>query len=749
MDDINIFRGGTIRTLHATVPLVVSRLLQDLKDPGLRISPKSAIVGSTAAVSAAIARELSRLGFTVAIARGGKDLGIDYGGGRRHVRAAHRKRASGAVRRGCRFRVLARCGAPGKLLMRTGFKPRYDYGTRVLGANPRDIRRMRAAMIGVVIRNRAGRCPYTISAIEYGSGDALVHTYLKHVQTWWDAWINSDQLRAQARLCWAAIKAHIQATPENRRWRKLPGAISALIAVVLEAGWEPESDDCWVAPGGTRFQIDDEHLDADMTEFYDAFEASLWSKIWDSASRGYCGRGLDGGCSLDSMRSLLRRLRKQNPRAAGALLNQVAGGAWVRQRKADAGLIDDPTCACCSQASETDLHRVWTCPSHTHSEDERIKKSQGLKQRAVRGIEQFPSFWIRGLIPASWVPVDPSPQTTPVHAMGEVPANGIAIEPMPGQWLEVFGDASGGRYARQRRFRRVGTAMVVLHARTGGMAVETHAQAIATDSGTKLRAAWLQALPGPRQTTPRGELWAFLNALRYTRGPLRYGADYLGSVHGFEARRHIKGSRTHTDLCREIGELVRDRGAPVEVFHIESHLDATDVVAGRASLRAVIGNTLADEFARISADITEADEGQVNLDSWVESTASLVWGRMLATEAAAHAAEPRDARAVMRGRLRRQRRQQLVEESAHDLVWTQPQEGARGRRVLCKICKQGSSTHSLHRWLKDVPCRQRPWQAQRPAPVKGVRIGGAHVHVSHSTVWIEAQKCWICNACGK
>ena len=51
-----------------------------------------------------------------------------------------------------------------------------------------------------------------------------------------------------------------------------------------------------------------------------------------------------------------------------------------------------------------------------------------------------------------------------------------------------------------------------------------------------MRAGWMQVLPGAPQTTPRGELWAFILALSHTRGPLLYFADYMGLVRGFSGK---------------------------------------------------------------------------------------------------------------------------------------------------------------------------------------------------------------------
>ena len=102
------------------------------------------------------------------------------------------------------------------------------------------------------------------------------------------------------------------------------------------------------------------------------------------------------------------------------------------------------------------------------------------------------------------------------------------------------------------------------------------------------------------QTTPRGEFWAFILVLTYSRGPLFFFCGLFWElVSGFNENRHLfpfGPSEHHWTL---IGSLIAVRGSAVEVRDVGSHATAADVVEGRAHLSEVLGNKLATPGAHI------------------------------------------------------------------------------------------------------------------------------------------------------
>ena len=48
---------------------------------------------------------------------------------------------------------------------------------------------------------------------------------------------------------------------------------------------------------------------------------------------------------------------------------------------------------------EDDWHMIWACPSNDDSRD--------LLARASREVQEWPCFWLRGLLPRQWLPEKP------------------------------------------------------------------------------------------------------------------------------------------------------------------------------------------------------------------------------------------------------------------------------------------------------------------------------------------------------
>ena len=92
------------------------------------------------------------------------------------------------------------------------------------------------------------------------------------------------------------------------------------------------------------------------------------------------------------------------------------------------------------------------------------------------------AFWMRGLVPSSWVACTPPPAQAPVHRAGD-------MHPRPGS--AYYLDGSGGERTSDPRLRRCGWAAVHM----------CHGQVIGSLHGI---------LPGPFQTVPRSELLALV-----------------------------------------------------------------------------------------------------------------------------------------------------------------------------------------------------------------------------------------------
>ena len=340
----------------------------------------------------------------------------------------------------------------------TGFLPSISYGPSVLGVSSFEIKRMRREMCASALVHRAGRCPYTVSSIVYNRKDPLIAVGLSQLKTWWGAWISSDDFRRRIQRAWARIQARIRNAPSNRRWRRTHGPIGGIIATLTDHGWEAASADRWTSPGGTAFNLSDPALLSDPSPLFSHFEATLWHDFWLAADNGYCGTGLAGGCDMTVLRRQWNTLHESDTQAAGMLLNAVAGGNWVRARKHAARLVEDALCARCGLADETEAHRLWQC-EHNNSLD---LPPMPPAISTYGDAESCPALWIRGLVPGQFLHHFPVPEETPLFGCKEAATDDV-ITPRQGEYLLVgFGDASGGRYATDARYRRVGTAAIIV-----------------------------------------------------------------------------------------------------------------------------------------------------------------------------------------------------------------------------------------------------------------------------------------------
>ena len=265
-----------------------------------------------------------------------------------------------------------------------------------------------------------------------------------------------------------------------------------------------------------------------------------------------------------------------------------------RARKHAAHLVESALCARCGLADETIAHRLWECEHNSSLDLPPMPPAPSL----YGNTETCPALWIRGLVPGQFLHKFPAPEVTPLSAMSDL------ITSRQGERMLVgFGDASGGHHATDTRHRRVGTAAIIMDFpgtewsdienlpiqqllnTTGPTQHDTEEEqasfhteplSLRLHEAFSMRAGWMQVLPGAPQTTPRGELWAFILVLSHTRGPLLYFADYMGLVTGFHANRHLFPSGPLEKLWNQIGHLVTNRGSRVEVHHVGSHATADD-----------------------------------------------------------------------------------------------------------------------------------------------------------------------------
>ena len=111
-------------------------------------------------------------------------------------------------------------------------------------------------------------------------------------------------------------------------------------------------------------------------------------------------------------------------------------------------------------------HMSWGCPGNTGHQD--LTATTSLSLKACAGVVRWPRYWLRGVIPACWVPDLPRPaerQCWLVQPINFPQAFDGQLTPLRDQsFTLLFGDASAGskRDRLPPHLRRVGGGLAQL-----------------------------------------------------------------------------------------------------------------------------------------------------------------------------------------------------------------------------------------------------------------------------------------------
>ncbi|CAK0910541.1 unnamed protein product, partial [Prorocentrum cordatum] len=451
IDDAVIRSVGTRQSVKADVYQAAVALKQGLDEAGFVVSTKTVLACSHPPLGRAIAGGLVRLGVPASYAAHAMDLGVDTTCGRRRCRKRAQRRfqaAKGRLGRILRVRREVRMAKITKMLWTTGAQPQATHGHQVAGLAPSSFLALRRGAAASAVGKGPGRCLTSTLAALYGQRDPVLELQRQVVSQWLELWRTRPEVHGRVRRAWPRLlKALSQAGPH--RWRRVRGPAAAVIAVLLDAEWRPESPQRWVHPTGPNAA--DEWIIpgpdaecfavADASEPLDDLMADFARRMWQRAALHPAGDSLCNGADMMHVQRELRRFM-----AAGALdqwartVVIVSGGQWARGRQQQAGYDSEVTCQRCGTEKETSFHRIWSCPCNTGHAD--LDASECLIVRARAGWEQDPALWLRGVCPSDLTtPVFDERQADWVEHQGE-PFDSCRIEGE--EVLDVFGDGSGG-----------------------------------------------------------------------------------------------------------------------------------------------------------------------------------------------------------------------------------------------------------------------------------------------------------------
>ena len=482
-----------------------------------------------------------------------------------------------------------------------------------------------------------------------------------------------------------------------------------------------------------------------------------FSPRWSSRSGPRSGAGrrrstsdAEDGCDIFPLRQYLKKLGCNENSAIwrGCHVCIATGGFWPQSRRHEAGLTEqEVTCARCDAGvPETPLHRHWQCAGNARIPA--CVDTQDLEEAAQRDADEFPCFWHRGLVPASWTQTR-CPSDTEEYwdwSFGEI------LRGTGNQWW-AGGDGSGGEHSRDPRLRRAGWSYVV-----AAEGVSREPEAAAAERGLRGRAG---NIPGPVQTVNRGELLAavvYAEECGAEGRNLHYVTDSAYVVRGW-LRHGTRKPRSHRDLWKRLRAATDERGCCLTVHKVESHLDEAEAEMRGFPLLHVRLNQSADDLAARAAQRVALGAAEVHAVLDVDQRAARVRQRLAAIlQDVGDKSE----------RLPRQPREagcrqaftpfdEALAATQHEVVGTR---GIRGgaSRMRCRSClsEVRGSRATCTAWLR-TPCAgppRAPAAGTGPEPAGGARasgmvqVGGRTVHPSHDLRAHADVPVWYCARCG-
>ena len=202
------------------------------------------------------------------------------------------------------------------------------------------------------------------------------------------------------------------------------GPMAAMIATLLEEGWEPEGPLTWTDPDGNPWQM---HLDIPNLglQVRKQIAHHAAQRQWKLAGRHFLAQGIEQGVDLRSFKQELRALRKGlaptlppalPPPSPAVLLSMahrvVQGAIWPNTRRTASGYQPPPlgdrqveanVCRVCGQLGQGhQYHESWECAAILAAVHPQLRADDDLIAAARLYYTQAPCFWNRALLPWAW-----------------------------------------------------------------------------------------------------------------------------------------------------------------------------------------------------------------------------------------------------------------------------------------------------------------------------------------------------------
>ena len=624
VDDVAQVAIGSYKSVLQSIVDAGLAFCYGMRSIKLTISPKSVVVSSSPKMSRTISQLINRHArVSIAVKSHARDLGVLNNPTGKRVTGLQKDRLAKAKKRLTKVSKLAKSVRKASVLAYTGALPQALWGSVSLGLAPSALKSLVARTAAATGISAAGRCPATAIALAMGQDrHPVVQTAVEQVSLWIDLWRGEASLRALAARFWRVAHDRViqysdgQALP-NVQWQRVIGPFSATLAKLTEQGWRLDNPCRWVDPSGFAWEPD---FDADKAPFLSLVARYALKVVWQAASEGWCGQGLQDGVDWVATLSLLQHINLVNSGDALDLFLNIdidrghdvdpevwhdkarvwlelllCGGFWPEERAA--GIHGTSyICPRCKRSPESALHLLWTCPANAYIPDRRVQSTQPLVQDAIRGSQAYPCLWLRGLLPTSLVTVNtPFQDELHLNYVGRV----MEHDWPPGCY---FTDASGGRFSAMPILRRCGFGIAYMH-----QTVSDFRRTSDFSEQPFFRWGAFGVQVGSVHTVPRSELFAILVVVqKVPSGKLVICTDSKINVDlyikGFEACK----SSTNSDLWIQIWQKLHQGHLSLTLRWVKGHVSSPDdMVKYNLQPFELYGNLAADALANKGSQLAE------------------------------------------------------------------------------------------------------------------------------------------------
>ena len=738
VDDCVQFVHGTYDKVQNLLVLGALKWANSTKKLKLVMSAKSAVVTSNYKLSNAIVKELANLGIVLVAKPFSRDLGIHFTGGKSRVTKLLDERGTKAKKRNNKVMQLARTTRRARKLYRSGVYPQATWGHEAVGFSPtqaKSLRRMCSASTGI---KSGGKCSTTAIFVGFGHRNDPVQIAVKETMCeYFDLLqtVNTSWLRAHLDLAWKAAVDRVSPKPQpslpfsfdSAKVSMLPdikkvcGIISNVVFILLTYGWKPVTFAKWIDTFDTTWYFPATGFPRQHVIY--ALQDTISLTLWKTASHHHAGKGLHSGLAWAPSTQLVRSLRPKEPAKAAAIETIMCACCWSPARTLAAYPHSQPVECECGHHNPDDYHSYWGCPLLLNSTDQVILDSNKYISDCDQQCVQYPCLWFRGLLPAALITTSSAPLATyPNFIVGPH----IPVGLWPGGFYGT--DCSGGIHSSVPSLRRVGIGICCLdpsppHAFQFGL--------------------WT-ALCGEIQTTPRGELYAFVVLLNNAmcNQVFHVFSDSLINVNNyFKGVKHCK-TVPNGDLWDELFGLLALKKCSLVLEYVPSHV-FTNVKKTHimTSEFAIFNNTCADALAEYAASRVEVDPGTAAPILRYHKLASIIQLRLYAV-----------ITTIVKVPHEKQVKQPVCMSLESRIAFSSHAVSVVQNRLCCSLCRSSVSMSSVAAWQGwiNTECVSPDFSDSHCKPCKlgpcVAILGKQRAHVSHSLYYYRGIT--YCNKCG-